>query len=248
MLSMQPETGSLRDARSRPHDRSVTLAPGMFLLQRKRYADDRHSGRYFVQFSTLNGLTVGGRNQLSGDRNGWDEENDRAQHPHESAGGILIGQRAQTERPRDFAVAGIEQAARKTEKRGDPGVHEIGEQKIRDQYPALGNGPRRPGRDDRPPEEEARREEAEMLEVVPVLRAQRKLVRSRYVPPHERNVHRDPGDSGTNEESRYLAKESRAKERAQHWPHEPGGQSAQHRYNRRAQQDERRSSGDKHIV
>ena len=96
------------------------------------------------------------REQLQRDDQGWDQEDDRSEDPHESACGSLIGQRADPEHSRLVRVAGIKDSSGETEKRGQPGVYDIRREEIGQQQPARAGEAAGPWPNDRPPEEDAR--------------------------------------------------------------------------------------------
>ena len=158
------------------------------LLKASMTAQSAGSSRVPVEAAAVGKL-------LQGNDEDGHEKDRRAQHPHEGAGGGLVGERADAEGARLGGIARINDASREDQRCGDDGVYDVRGEQLGQQKPARAAKAARPGLNDRPPEDQAGEEEARVLAVVPVLRAEREFVGRRDVPSHVADVHEQPGDA-----------------------------------------------------
>jgi hypothetical protein len=98
-----------------------------------------------------------------------------------------------------------------------------------------------------PPEEERRREEGRVLDVMPGVRAERQVIERRNVPGPERDDERRPAEARVSEHARQSAHRGRPEPTGDD-PTQRPGQPEEHRRYRRAHPEKRRSHQHEHQV
>ena len=116
------------------------------------------------------------------DHDGRNQKNDRPRYPHDPARDGLIAERGNSPQSRRELVRRVDNVLREDQKRGQSGIHKVGENQVRNHRPTRRARMTRPHVDDRPPEQQRAEEETGVLHLVPALRAQTEFVESRKMP------------------------------------------------------------------
>lgn len=130
--------------------------------------------------------------EAEGYEDGWDEEDERAQDPHDDGSGALVGDGVDVEGVWTLEVVGVDGAVAKGEEGGERGIDDVCYDQIRQHDPAWIARGRRPGADERPPEEDRCGEETDVLELMPVFVLEGEVVAGGDVPEEEGEIHREP--------------------------------------------------------
>src|SRR5579862_5730800 len=115
------------------------------------------------------------REQLQRNRDRWHKINKAAKHPHQSARERLIVERRYYEQPRRRGVRRIQHAIAERKKRRERIVRHHSREKIDRNRPSRPSSHAGPRLHHWPPEQNRGREKGRVFDLVPKLRAQRKL-------------------------------------------------------------------------
>ena len=147
---------------------------------------------------------------------GGNQEDERAEDPHDDRSDHLIGKRRELKRVWLRQVIRIHRPGAEGEERGERRVDDVRREQIQDQSPGIDAAAGRPWPDDRPPEEQRREEETHMLDDVPPLVRQGKVIGGRHMPSQKDDVHHDPGDARADEPVSELPQPPDADQWAEH--------------------------------
>ncbi len=138
-------------------------------------------------------IAVGAEQIADADPEHRQQERDRAGHPHQHAGSLLIVERRKPVEPRHVRIVRIQHARREREPGREQRVLHVGQQQIGKHEPLGPTGPAGVRPDDRIPKEQGGADETGVFDKVPAIVHQAQLIAARHVPkPGCRHVER-PG-------------------------------------------------------
>src|SRR5580698_2640328 len=103
-------------------------------------------------------------------------------------------------RVRPFSVVSVDRTAAKGQERRESRIHNVRANKVREHDPAWVAHACGPRTNERPPEQNRRNKETEVLEVMPQFVFQSEVIGCRYVPAKENQIHGQPTDYRRSEE------------------------------------------------
>ena len=169
------------------------------------------------------------------------QKGDRTEDPHHHRAQHLIVEQRNAKWIRVPGVVEIHRTSAEGQRSREHGVDQVRAHQIGQQHPSEVPFARWPGTNQAIPEEQRREQKAQVLDVVPNLILQGKVVSRRNVPGEEGQVHHQPCRKGLQQKTECAPQPCRPEQRTQQ-KQSPPRQPAQHGDYRRRQQNQRRDS------
>ncbi len=157
---------------------------------------------------------VARRKKFEGDDDSGNEVDEGSQDPHQRAGKNLIGERRDGKDRRGLQVRGVEDAIAENQEGAKRGSGKHAEEQVEGNRPTMPARFRRERLEHGPPEEDGGGEEAEVLDVVPEVRAEGEIEGRRNVPGQESDGGKNPADERMGENFSNALDEGVAEKRA----------------------------------